>query len=217
MRRAFRFRRIGMPVALGLAVMAVSVGILILGLAGCDTVLRDQIELYVNGCEQIQADGVVYVDGINGNDSNPGTRELPKKTIQNSIDLADALMDQGEIRVAEGTYHLYETLVVREGISIFGGFQASDWSRDIDGNPTVLQGVGVDTVIKPEQGVSPATVIEGFTINAASLSTVTCIWCHDPQKYAGCQSREHGDGWNPEFVQLSGDPGQHDRCRRRYC
>jgi len=179
MGRVFGFRRIGMPLALGLSVLAIIALLPILGLAGCDTALRDRIELYVNGCKQIQSDGVVYVDGINGTDSNPGTQELPKKTIQNAIDLADALMDLGEVRVAQGTYHLYKTLIVREGISLYGGFQASGWTRDIETYTTVLQGVSVDTVIKPEQGVTTATVIDGFTIEAVSVAEATCIWCKD--------------------------------------
>jgi len=154
-------------------VLAVAVAVSILGLTGCDSTLREQIELYVG----IKNGGVIYVDGVSGDDANPGTREQPKKTIQNAIDLADALMDEGEVRVAEGTYHVYETLVVREGISLYGGFQASGWTRDVDLYPTELQGSGIETVIKPEQGVSSVTVIDGFTIEASSVVTAVCIWC----------------------------------------
>jgi hypothetical protein len=181
MGRVFGFRRIGMPLALGLSVLAIIALLPILGLAGCDTALRDRIELYVNGCKQIQSDGVVYVDGINGTDSNPGTQELPKKTIQNAIDLADALMDLGEVRVAQGTYHLYKTLIVREGISIFGGYSGvPDWTPPpIPGTEptTTLEGEGIDTVIQPEKGVTSVTLIQGFNIQAADENTVCGIWC----------------------------------------
>ena len=177
MGRDFLPPRIGMIAALGIVLLAASVAFLVLGLAGCDTTLRNQIEQYVEGCRQIQAEGIVYVDGSNGDDANPGTRDLPKKTIQNAIDLAAALIDTGEVRVTEGTYVIHETLVVREGISILGGFRASDWTRDIDAYPTVIQGITVETVIKPERGVTAVTVIDGFTIMAASLAYSACIWC----------------------------------------
>ncbi len=177
MRRDFRPTLAAKLATLGIVLLATSVVFLILELAGCDTTLREQIEQYVDGYRQIQAEGLEYVDGANGDDANPGTRDLPKKTIQNAIDLAAALMDEAEVRVAEGTYAVYETLVVREGISLYGGFRASDWTRDIDAYPTVIQGIAVETVIKPERGVTPATAIDGFSIKAAAGDTAHCIIC----------------------------------------
>jgi len=143
-------------------------------LVGCDSTLRDQIELYVS----IKNGGIIYVDGTSGNDANPGTRERPKASIQNAIELAAALMDEGQVWVAEGTYVIQKTLVVREGISIFGEYEVPGWTRNRQLQPTtIIQGDGIDTVIKPERGVTTATVIDGFTIIAASEDTVTCIWC----------------------------------------
>jgi hypothetical protein len=147
------------------------------GLSGCDTALREKIELYVDGSRQIRAEGIVYVDGTAGDDANPGTRNLPKKSIQSAIDLAAALMDEGEVHVAEGNYNVYETLEVKKGISLCGGYQGSDWTRDIDAYTTVIEAVSVDTVIKSGHGVTPETVIEGFTIKAALVTQATCIWC----------------------------------------
>jgi hypothetical protein len=155
--------------------LAVVVVTATLVLSSCDSSLRDQIELFVS----VKQSGIVYVHGASGDDSNPGSQELPKKTIQNAIDLAAALMDTGEVRVAEGTYIVNETLVVREGISILGGFQISDWARDINAYATVIRGSGIETVIKPEADVTAATVIEGFTIQAAYSAYAACIWCEN--------------------------------------
>jgi hypothetical protein len=147
-----------------------------LGLGGCDTSLRDRIELYVG----VRNAGVVYVDGAGGDDANPGTPEQPKKTIQNAIDLADALMDSGEVRVAEGLYVVRETVVVRKGISILGGYELPGWTRNLDlqSEPaTVIRGDAIDTVIRPETGVTPETLVELFAIEASSEVSATCIWC----------------------------------------
>jgi hypothetical protein len=160
-----------------LAALAAAVMVAAFGLGGCDTTLREQIELHVEWAKQIQAEGIVYVDGNDGDDANPGTEDLPKKTIQNAIDLAAALMDEGEVHVAQGTYHVYETVVVKEGISLCGGFEATVWARNIDLYTTVLRGISVDTVIKAGQGVTPTTVIEGFTIEAALRDKVYCVLC----------------------------------------
>jgi hypothetical protein len=157
-------------------VLAFAVALSTLMLSGCDTTLREQIELYVS----IKNGGVIYVDGTDGDDANPGTQVLPKKSIQNAIDLAAALMDDGEVHVAEGLYELYETLIVREGISIHGGYGLPSWAPPLDPGAlptTTIQGNGIATVMKPDRGVTSATVIQGFTIVAASEDTVTCIWC----------------------------------------
>jgi hypothetical protein len=172
MRRVFRT-----TLTDGLALMAGVLVLTALLFAGCNSTLRDQIELYVS----IKNSGIIYVDGTNGDDANPGTPELPKKSIQNAIDLAAELMGEGEVWVAEGTYIVYAPLVVREGISILGGYSGfPGWTPPLDpaSKPTTtIEGEGIDTVIRSEKGVTPATAIEGFTIQAADEDVVSCIWC----------------------------------------
>jgi hypothetical protein len=145
----------------------------VLLLTGCDSILREQIELFVG----IRNDGVIYVDGAGGDDANPGTKEQPKRTIQNAINLADALMESGEVWVAEGTYTSTRTLSIKEGISILGGFAVPDWDRDIALNTTILEGQDIEIVIKPVSGVTGRTLIEGFTIRADVVAYAVCIWC----------------------------------------
>ena len=63
-----------------------------------------------------------------GSDSNPGTRDAPRKNLPLAIDLA-ALLGK-DIYVSEGEYYLPETLDLTEGVSIYGGYAHEDWARD---------------------------------------------------------------------------------------
>ena len=60
-----------------------------------------------------------------GNDSNPGTKESPVATVTKALALAKS-GGEGFVFVCEGSYT--ESVDVAQTISIFGGFQCSDWS-----------------------------------------------------------------------------------------
>jgi hypothetical protein len=72
-------------------------------------------------------DGNVYVSGTKGNDIDPGTKAMPKKTIQKAVNTAALLYKTAEVRVAQGTYSPEDPILLLNGISLIGGWKA-DWS-----------------------------------------------------------------------------------------
>jgi hypothetical protein len=114
----------------------------------------------------------VYV-AETGNDANEGTPDAPFRTLARALEVAVARgVATGRVHavaVSRGTYR--ERLVLVNGVSIYGGYDASDgWSR-ADGNETIV----VSAV--PQQGrieglvaesISAPTVVERLTIRAGS-------------------------------------------------
>ncbi len=94
-------------------------------------------------------------------DSNPGTAELPLRTINAGIEAADA-SGLPAVYVAEGTYDAtYDAglqVVMTEGIGVYGGFSGEDWSvRDPSSYPTQL--VDASTSVPPA-GQTPSRAVE---------------------------------------------------------
>jgi len=70
-----------------------------------------------------------------GNDNAAGTRTAPKRTVQAGITAATS--QRLAVYIAAGTY--VGTVTLAAGVSLYGGYNASDWSRGA-GNETILQG-----------------------------------------------------------------------------
>jgi hypothetical protein len=140
---------------------------------GCTGDLRTAIERFVG----VANEGVVCVDGSLGDDGNPGSPALPKRSIEAAIALAEALGGPRSILVAEGVYLQHEPLRIVEGISVRGGYASGSWQRDIEAHSTRIQAVGIDAAIEPDANVTSQTTIEGLHILAAALDTACCIWC----------------------------------------
>ncbi|MCC6159792.1 MAG: hypothetical protein IT350_17195 [Deltaproteobacteria bacterium] len=115
-----------------------------------------------NGDVATNSLNVIYVDGAGGDDANPGTALLPMKTINAGIAAATLGSADGVV-VATGTYH--EDVVTT--VSIFGGYEAGTWTRDLsDTAPaTRVEPVAADTTILVDGAVGPMAV-NGFTIEA---------------------------------------------------
>ena len=79
-------------------------------------------------CDGIDGDATqaVFV-APSGNDVNPGTRALPKRTLAAANALADAATPKKDVYAAAGSYA--ETLVVRDGVGVYGAYSGADWSR----------------------------------------------------------------------------------------
>ncbi len=95
-----------------------------------------------------EKDAVLFV-APEGNNANNGTRAAPFATIQYAMNLAQTHGTGEDVYVAEGIYQ--ESLVLRDGISLYGGFQAGSWLRDpvdyatvIQGGKTAIQGTDAD-------------------------------------------------------------------------
>ncbi|MFO0751475.1 MAG: hypothetical protein U1F43_38275 [Myxococcota bacterium] len=113
----------------------------------------------------------------NGDDSNPGTRELPVLTIATGLTKAKA-QTKRDVYVATGVYS--ENIILAEGVGVFGGY-----SPFYDDHDTVLFEVAIvgqspdvthlGTVTATGLGLTPnsaETVLDGVTvfgINAANL------------------------------------------------
>jgi len=125
-------------------------------------------------------DDAVFVHGEDGFDSNPGTLDEPKRTIQAAIDAA-AELPGSAVYVAEGTYELdfqnnkYITLV--DGVSLYGGYSADDWEiRNIIDTPSVLVDMSTEggSLAEPKRAldggtdVGPDTIVDGFTIQGGT-------------------------------------------------
>ncbi len=132
-------------------------------------------------------DDAIFVHGEDGLDSNPGTADEPKRTIQAGITAA-AELPEGKVYVAEGTYELdfqnnkYITLV--DGVSLYGGYSADDWEvRNISDTPSVLidKSASGGSSSEPNRAldggddVGPDTVVDGFTIQGGTGSYATAV------------------------------------------
>jgi hypothetical protein len=96
---------------------------------------------------------------IGGSDLDPGTMESPKRTIQAGVDLAER--DAKVVFVSGGTFN--ES--VESQVSMYGGYNPDDWSRDIGLYATRLRGVDMWALALGMYEAPPAPVtIDGFTV-----------------------------------------------------
>ncbi len=130
------------------------------------------------------AESVYYVDINNSGGPWDGTRDEPMDNIQNAINSAVAVGTPGVVLVAAGTFTTAATLVtMADGISLFGGYSATDWDeRDPLTHVTRLEDtratIGGSTtptdpirVIDIPAGLTAATVVDGFTISIAPFDS----------------------------------------------
>jgi len=105
-------------------------------------------------------DGVgVFVDGTNGDDANPGTKESPFKTIAKGIAAAGALP---RVYVCAGTYAEDVSLTQTNAVAIMGGMECGSWTYD-----GAMPIVGVSTVPLRVAGVVKPIVLSDLTFQAA--------------------------------------------------
>ena len=109
------------------------------------------------------ADHAIWV-ATTGSPSNPGTRAAPLATIQGGIDAADNAGNGADVYVAAGDYA--ETLTLRSRVSVYGGFDPADWSRDLATNRPVVSGDAV--AVRGES--SNNLTVEGLEILAADAA-----------------------------------------------
>jgi hypothetical protein len=90
---------------------------------------------------------VLYVSASQGEAQGPGTREKPYRSLADALAGLSEAEEEGRtaVLVASGTY-AGETLILREGVDLFGGFAPGDWQRDIE-HRSVLDGEGRRRVV----------------------------------------------------------------------
>ena len=92
----------------------------------------DGIDQDCAGGDVSRSDEIGIFVATTGSDDNPGTMGEPVRTMGVAVDLA--LAEDKSVFVAAGTY---EELVSSQ-VSLYGGYDASGWTRDIDENETIL-------------------------------------------------------------------------------
>jgi len=103
-----------------------------------------------------------YFVSMNGSDSNPGTINSPMSSIPAAI--AAASTTQGDVYVSAGTYT--GTVILADGVSLYGGFSADNWIRDFAQSETIISG---DTYAVSGTDISQLS-IDGFTIKSANAT-----------------------------------------------
>ena len=111
----------------------------------------------------------VFVSPI-GNDINSGdSRQSPVRTITTALARANSFgRGPYDIYVANGTYN--ETIVLQDGVSIYGGFQSATWLRDPLAFPVIITG-GTTMVAVTGSNVSSLT-LDGLRIRTPPEATV---------------------------------------------
>ncbi len=106
----------------------------------------------------------IFVDGLAGVDTNPGTRALPKRTLGAGIAAAAA---QGfAVYVSEGTY--FEAVTMMTGVSLYGGYDATaSWSRSMS-NVTIIS--SPSTIGVTMNGLGSPLELQLFTVRSANAS-----------------------------------------------
>jgi hypothetical protein len=119
-------------------------------------------------CDGIDGDpdNAIFVSPT-GNDLNPGTPEQPVKTVSMGIQRCQE-QSKGHVYVAEGNYK--ETVELKDGIQVFGGFNHDFSVRDftlfdsaLEADPVSLTGPQA-AVIAVQIGITKST-FEGFTVS----------------------------------------------------
>ncbi|MDP1830219.1 MAG: collagen-like protein [Archangium sp.] len=135
-------------------------------------------------CDGIDGDEsrAIFV-ATSGADINPGTKALPKLTVQAGINAASSV--RPHVYVSEGTYD--EAISLRSGISVYGGYSRNNnWARAAAYVVTMRNNVPVGNRIVAVQGnnLTAPTTVAYVTIHArdtvtAGVSTygLHCINC----------------------------------------
>jgi len=109
------------------------------------------------------ADQAIWV-ATTGSPTNPGTRAAPLASIQGAIDASDNAGNGADVYIAAGNYA--ETLTLRSRVSLYGGFDPADWSRDVSANRPVVSGDA--TAVNGESANN--LTLEGLEIVAANAT-----------------------------------------------
>ncbi len=144
----------------------------------------------------------IYVDIVNGDDSNPGTIDEPLQTVQAGIDFA---VNNGanSVFVAEGDYvKAGPVAIMQEGVSLYGGYFNSFSDRDTYNHASRLDNIeesgghsdDPNSVIFCGWEITAATIIDGFTICAAGGDYSSGIYMNDASPKVWCSKIIGGSG-----------------------
>jgi len=111
-----------------------------------------------------------YFVSSTGDDSNPGTPDLPLRTVQPAIDYAAQQGVPITVHVAAGNYSLTKPLELKDRISLRGGYNTVTWERNLASYKTILRGAADSLVIRGSQADSLR--VDGFVIVGGDATDV---------------------------------------------
>lgn len=122
----------------------------------------------------------VFVNTATGSDLNSGlATDDAVATIARGIEIAATFSPPRPVLVAEGTYN--ETVNLDSGVSLFGGYDDADWSRDVFLNETTIAGTEFRTLVAIN--LEEAVEVDGFTIRGLSYTedsqSTYAVWVRD--------------------------------------
>jgi len=141
-----------------------------------------------------------------GDDTNPGTRELPVLTLQTGLTKATS-GNKRDVYVATGVYS--QNIVLAEGVGIFGGYAPEFDQHDVLLYETAIIGgtpdgthLGTVTAINVGAAGAPKeTVLDGFTIFGVNAGNI-----RGGNSY-GVYARNSGDRLRISKNRIFGGPG----------
>ncbi|MDX1958768.1 MAG: right-handed parallel beta-helix repeat-containing protein [Leptospiraceae bacterium] len=178
--------------------------------ASCKDAKGNSVNSTGTGAPIYIADTVTYVDS-KGSDSQDGKETTPVATITKGIEIASqGCAGACALAVKGGEYTLSTTLSIPANVSIFGGFDPSDWKKRradkttlspydtiINNTETNVSGTGTDPygTIKYNTftGTKEKSILDGLIVNGPSTATassfVAAIAAKDIQVSSGITIR----------------------------
>lgn len=132
---------------------------------------------YEAAFEIVATDGVIYVSDNGSGSKNGSSWGNATPYINIALTEASKMSPKPVIWMKAGTYTgetgMNNAFTMREGINVYGGFAGTETAlaqRDIETNPTILDGQGMQRVLLQDQAYTEATatVWDGFTIQNGS-------------------------------------------------
>lgn len=111
-----------------------------------------------------------YFVSPSGDDSNPGSQDSPLRTIQTAINYAAQEGNRVAVHVAEGNYALTMPLILKDRISLMGGYSSTNWDHDPAAYKTFLRGAADSLVIRG--AMADSLQVDGFVMICADASDV---------------------------------------------
>lgn len=156
---------------------------------------------------QVLETNTYYVNGSSTVTTQVGNKSAPFRTIQDAMSAANVSRSANSssfvsIRVAAGTYT--ESVILKPGISLYGGYNASDWSRNTSTNTTTIQAAlsaGVFASSDVSATFTATTIVDGFTIRGGAVSPSVAVYSSGSPTISN--NILHGGSGNPSYgVQL---------------
>jgi len=123
----------------------------------------------------IKPQTAIFVSDTTGNDSTgTGSSKRPYQTLNHAYSES---IQNSKIYVAAGDYDLTSQLIISKNIAIYGGYSASDWSRNIKTNKTQLNEASGSTSTESSPAspiliTSGSPELNGLYIKGSSLTSM---------------------------------------------